>query len=170
MIPPTLRTERLILRAPLLADFEPYAAFFASPRSGYEDGPKSRGAAWKEFAAAVGQWALRGYGAWSLEERATGAYAGEVGIFHPANYPEPEIGWTLMAPFEGRGLAFEAACAARDWAYATLGLASLVSYIDAANLRSVRLAERLGARLDRAAAKPELDDCVVYRQWREARP
>jgi RimJ/RimL family protein N-acetyltransferase len=168
--PPALPTGRLILRAPRLADFEPYADFFASPRSGYEDGPKSRGEAWREFASAAGQWALRGYGAWSIEERATGAYVGEVCIFHPAHYPEPEIGWTLMEPFEGRGLAYEAACAARDWAWTALGLASLVSYIDAANRRSIRLAERLGARLDPAAAKPELDDCVVYRQWREARP
>jgi RimJ/RimL family protein N-acetyltransferase len=170
MTPPTLRTDRLVLRAPSLADFEPYAAFFASPRSGYEGGPKVRGEAWKEFASATGQWSLKGYGAWSVEERATGGYVGEVGILHPAHYPEPEIGWTVMEAFEGRGLAHEAALAAREWAWEQLGLASLVSYIDARNARSIRLAERLGARLDPDAALPELDDCVVYRQWREARP
>src|SRR5690606_24433927 len=58
---PTLTTERLVLRAPTLADFEPYADFFASPRSGWEDGPITRGTAWKEFASVVGQWQLRGY-------------------------------------------------------------------------------------------------------------
>jgi RimJ/RimL family protein N-acetyltransferase len=160
---PVLDTERLVLRAPALADFEAYAAFFASPRSGYEDGPLTRGPAWKEFASAAGQWLLKGYGAWSLEERATGTYAGEVGIFHPAHYPEPELGWTLMAPFEGRGFAFEAARAARAWAYGSRGLTTLVSYIAPGNARSTRLAERLGAVLDPAAPMPELDPCAVYR-------
>ena len=161
--PPTLTTERLILRAPVLEDFEPYAAFFASPRSGWEDGPISRAAAWKEFAAVTGQWMLKGYGALSIEDRATGAYLGETGVFHPASYPEPELGWVLMAEAEGRGLAQEAARAVRAWAYRTLGLPTLVSYIAAGNARSIRLAERLGAVLDPAAPLPELDGCLVYR-------
>lgn len=160
---PVLATERLVLRGPALADFAAYAEFFASPRSGYEDGPLTRGPAWKEFASATGQWLLRGYGAWSIEERATGAYVGETGIFHPAHYPEPELGWTVMAAFEGRGYAFEAARAARGWAHGSLGLATLVSYIDPRNARSIRLAERLGAMPDPAAAMPDLDPCVVYR-------
>lgn len=163
MTPPRLQTERLVLRAPALADFAAYAAFFASPRSGYEDGPLARGPAWREFASAAGQWMLKGYGAWSIEERATGAYAGEVGIFHPAHFPEPEIGWTLMAPFEGRGLAHEAALAARAWAYAALGLETLVSYVAPGNARSIRLAERLGARLDPDAPYPDDDPCLVFR-------
>jgi RimJ/RimL family protein N-acetyltransferase len=158
-----LTTERLTLRAPVLADFDLYAAFFASPRSNYEDGPLSRGAAWKEFASVTGQWMLKGYGAFSITDRATGAYLGETGIFHPASYPEPELGWMVVEAAEGRGVAGEAACAARDWAYATLGLATLVSYIGRGNARSIRLAERLGARLDPAAPHPELDPCLVYR-------
>lgn len=169
MTPPTLTTERLVLRAPRLADFEPYAAFFASPRSGYDrGGPLPLADAWREFASATGQWALRGYGAWSIEERATGTYAGEIGIFHPADYPEPEIGWSLMEAFEGRGIAYEAALTARAWAWEQLGLVSLVSYIDPANVRSIRLAERLGARPDPDAARPDPED-LVYRQWREPR-
>jgi RimJ/RimL family protein N-acetyltransferase len=37
-----------------------------------------------------------------------------------------------------------------------------VSYIDPGNARSIRLAERLGARLDRSAAKSDPED-LVYR-------
>ena len=62
MTVPVLATERLILRAPEPADFEGYAAFYASERSVWEDGPLSRGAAWAEFAAwAGGVAARRGY-------------------------------------------------------------------------------------------------------------
>lgn len=175
MIPvavPMIATERLVLRAPRLADFEDYAAFFASPRSVHEDGPLDRRGAWREFAAGAAGWMLRGYGAWSVEERATGAYCGEVGLFHPADYPEAEIGWTLIEPFEGRGYAHEAALAARGFAYGPMGMTTLVSYVAPANARSIRLAERLGAVLDPAAPHPVGDPCLVYRHPgpSEARP
>jgi RimJ/RimL family protein N-acetyltransferase len=161
-VAPRLETARLILRTPRLGDFEAYAAFFASPRSAFEDGPKSRAEAWKEFASSLGQWRLRGYGAFSIEETATGRYCGETGIYHAATYPEPEIGWILMDHAEGRGIAFEAASAVRAWAYDALHLGPLVSYIAAGNARSIRLAERLGARIETGA--PACDPgALVYR-------
>lgn len=166
MTVPVLATERLILRAPEPADFEGYAAFYASERSVWEDGPLSRGAAWAEFAAAAGGWVLRGFGPFSVEARAGGRYLGEVGLYQPPHYPEPEIGWILMAEAEGRGVAAEAARAVRAWAYATLGLATLVSYIAPGNWRSVRLAERLGAVADPAARSSGPDAGV----WRHPGP
>ena len=160
---PVLTTERLTLRAPRLADFEPYAAFFASERSVHEGGPLDRVETWREFAAAIGGWTLRGYGVWSVEDRETGAYLGETGLFHPDYYPEAELGWTLIPEAEGKGFAHEAALAARGWAYDIAGMATLVSYIAPANARSIRLAERLDARPDPDAVRPEHDPCVVYR-------
>jgi RimJ/RimL family protein N-acetyltransferase len=160
---PVLTTERLVLRAPQLGDFAPFAAHCASERSVFEDGPLSRVQAWREFASATGLWALRGYGAWSITDRESGTYLGEAGIFHPAHYPEPEIGWTVMAEAEGRGIAHEAAVAVRAWAYGTLGWTTLVSYIAEGNRRSIRLAERLGAWLEPDAARPEGESCLVYR-------
>ena len=55
-----------------------------------------------------------------------------------------------------------AAIVARAWAYDTLGLSTLVSYIDPKNAPSRALAERLGARLDPGATPPEKGD-LVYR-------
>lgn len=159
---PRLETERLLLRAPEMADFEHYAAFFASERSVWEDGPLDRDAAWAEFAAAAGSWVLRGFGSFSIVERASGRYVGEVGLYQPVRYPEPELGWILTAEAEGRGFAREAALRVRGWAYGTLGLASLVSYIARGNSRSIRLAERLGAVAD-PEARSCSDDAGVWR-------
>jgi RimJ/RimL family protein N-acetyltransferase len=159
---PTLTTERLTLRAPEAADFEGYAAFFASERSVWEDGPLDRAAAWAEFATAAGGWVLRGFGSFSLVERASGRYLGEVGLYQPSHYPEPELGWILVAEAEGRGFAAEAARAVRDWAYATLGFGPLVSYIAEGNRRSIRLAERLGAVLEPGARASD-PGAIVYR-------
>jgi RimJ/RimL family protein N-acetyltransferase len=160
---PVINTERLTLRAPRLEDFEPYAAYFASARAELERGRRDRAGAWKEFSAVAGQWLLRGYGGFSIEDRANGGYLGEVGVFHEDSYPEPELGWMVVAAAEGRGIAHEAALAARHWAYHALGLTTLVSYIDADNARSIRLAERLGATRDDDAPHPENERCLVYR-------
>ncbi len=75
---PTLQTARLMLRAPKLADFEHWAAFFASDRSRHERGPLDRVDGYRAWAADVALWTLRGYGAFGLDDRATGAYLGEV--------------------------------------------------------------------------------------------
>jgi RimJ/RimL family protein N-acetyltransferase len=158
---PTLTTERLILRAPRREDFAPFAAFWASERSVHEGGPRDLRGAWEDFAAGFGLWAIDGFGTWSVEDRATGALVGIIGYYHPADFPELEIGWTVFDGFEGKGFAYEAAMAARDWGYAERGLTTLVSYIDPANTRSIRLAERMGARRDTVAPGVDSDDVVM---------
>jgi RimJ/RimL family protein N-acetyltransferase len=159
---PSLETARLRLRAPEIGDFRHYAAFFGSERAVHERGPMDERAAWREFCASLACWSLRGFGAWSLTDRAGGAYLGEVGLFQPVEYPEPEIGWLVVPEAAGKGIAHEAALAVRAWAYRTLGLRTLVSYIAPANERSIRLAERLGATLDSGAPTVDPGD-LVYR-------
>lgn len=163
---PILETERLTLRGPRRDDFPAYAAFWASPRSVHEGGPRDARAAWEDFAAGFGLWAVDGIGTWSVEDRATGAFAGIVGHYHPAHFPEVEIGWAVLEGFEGRGVAQEAARAALGWTWASTDLASLVSYIHPENHRSIRLAERLGARRDPGARTYDEGDVVM----RIARP
>ncbi|MGM0583773.1 MAG: GNAT family N-acetyltransferase [Pseudomonadota bacterium] len=142
---PELETDRLRLRAPALSDFEALVDFYAGPRSRFVGGPLRRDEVWRGFAAVIGHWALRGYGFWSIELRETGACAGRVGLWFPEGWPEPEVGWTLLDGFEGRGYATEGARAARTYAYDMLGWPTAVSLIDVANAPSKAVAERLGA-------------------------
>jgi RimJ/RimL family protein N-acetyltransferase len=123
------------------------------------------GKAWRGFCHVVGMWALRGFGSFVFAPKAGGAPLGMAGPWHPADWPEREIGWTVRAPeAEGKGFAFEAAQAARGYAYDVLGWQTAVSYIAPGNVHSIRLAERLGARLDPAAAAPHPEDgTLVYR-------
>lgn len=162
MIAPTITTERLILRAHRLEDFAPIAALFATPRSRYMDGPKAAADVWRGFMSDVGQWPILGYGAWAVTLH-DGTYVGQVGINRPLEFPEDELGWLLFEGYEGKGYAFEAAVAARDFAWREVGLRTLVSYIDPDNAPSIRLAERLGALRDPNAATPQNDPCLVYR-------
>lgn len=159
---PTLQTERLVLRPPVLADFEPYRQLMASPRAVYMGGPFDTRLAWGMFCHDIACWELFGHGALMIDLKATGACVGQVGINHGPLFPEKELGWLLFDGFEGQGYATEAAAAMRDWAFGVAGLAALVSYFDPANRRSIRIAERLGGVPDAAAPRQDPDD-VVYR-------
>ena len=145
---PTLHTERLTLRAPVEADFAPFAAFYAGPRSHFVGGPLSRELAWRMLAMEAGHWQLRGYGRWIVAETATDTPVGMVGPFAPEGWPEPELGWDLFDGFEGKGYATEAALAARAWVYDTLGWTTAISLVKPENTASARLAERLGCTRD----------------------
>ncbi len=142
---PVLYTDRLILREPREADFEPSAAFFGSDRSAYVGGPADPFQVWRGFLGSIGHWVLRGYGLWVVEERDTGHVAGRVGFVFHDGWDEPELGWTLFDGFEGRGIAFEATKIARTMGRIKFGLDGVVSYIDPENTRSLALARRLGA-------------------------
>ena len=75
-----------------------------------------------------------------------------------------ELGFALTEAGEGKGVAFEAASAVRDWASRVLGLSGLVSYIDPENSRSIDLAKRLHAERDLAAETAlEEDGMFVFR-------
>ncbi len=57
-----------------------------------------------QFSAEIGHWTLRGYGFWAVEETASGAYCGQVGLWNPEGWAEAEIGWLMMEGFEGKRL------------------------------------------------------------------
>jgi RimJ/RimL family protein N-acetyltransferase len=86
---------------------------------------------------------------WVVEELGSGAFVGRVGLHYPEGWPEPEIAWAIARPYWGRGYAFEAATAALRIAFDTLGWSRASSLIAPLNLRSIRLAERLGERFER---------------------
>jgi RimJ/RimL family protein N-acetyltransferase len=60
-------------------------------------------------------------------------------------HAQPELGWSLIRARWGYGYATEGAAAIRDWAYESRSISLLVSLIPPNNVRSQRVAERLGA-------------------------
>jgi RimJ/RimL family protein N-acetyltransferase len=159
---PTLETERMILRGPKPDDFEPFAKFLTTERSAGIGGPASRSEAWRGMAMMIGHWELRGYGMWWLEERASGRAVGRVGLWNPEGWPALELGWVVYDGFEGRGYAYEAAVASRDYARKTMPSNTLISLIAPENARSIRLAERLGATRSGTWASPAGKEALIY--------
>jgi RimJ/RimL family protein N-acetyltransferase len=144
----TLETERLTLRMPRLDDFEDYAAMWADAEVtqyiSVDGKPMSRFAAWQSVTAQVGHWHLRGFGMFTMVERGTGAFVGRVGPWHPEGWPGLEIGWTLQRRYWGRGYATESARRCVRHAFDEPNQDRIISFILPENVRSTRVAERLG--------------------------
>ena len=162
---PTLTTERLVLRAARGRRLRAVRVAFYVAALGLRGRPASRRAgAWTEFAAAAGGWVLRGFGPFSVTEapdRApTSARSASTSLALPR--ARDRLDGPARRPRAAASPPRPPA-RVRAWAYATPGLATLVSYIAPGNARSIRLAERLGARSTDAAPHPEDDPCLVYR-------
>lgn len=149
---PTLETTRLILRPFVETDLDAYAAMSADAEVMQHignGGPVGRDIAWRGMAMFAGQWVLRGYGMWALEERESGLLVGRAGFLNPEGWPACELGWLLARPYWGRGYAFEACVAARNCGRGALRIRGrLISLIRPDNARSIALARRLGVRLE----------------------
>lgn len=61
-----------------------------------------------------------------------------------------EMGWIINRNYWKMGIAYEAACAVRDFAFDTLKLTRLIAQCDAENAPSYRLMEKLGFTLEDA--------------------
>lgn len=158
---PTLSAKDVQLRAVRLADFEAYAEIACSERGAYIGGPMSREDAWYDFLSLSSGWMLHGHGGWAVEDPETGKLAGFVCLGLEPGDQEVELGFLICAWAEGKSMAFGAATEARAYAWDALKLKTLVSYIDARNVRSIALAERLQAFDDTPA---DFDDGIrVFR-------
>ncbi|MGB5558620.1 MAG: GNAT family N-acetyltransferase [Paracoccaceae bacterium] len=160
---PILETERLILRAPQTRDFPTWAAIHAGDESGFIGGPTPADRAFSEFSVYIAGWLLHGHGLWAVERREDGQLLGFVHIGLEWEDYEPELGWMFSPEARGQGYATEAARAARDHALGLLGSGNVVSYVNAANAPSWRLAARLGAARDRATEAANDGDSQVWR-------
>ncbi len=81
-----------------------------------------------------------------------GAFLGVTGLSRPSFEapftPAVEVGWRFAREAWGHGYATEAAKAAVEFGFETLGLREIVSFTVPANERSWRVMERLGMKRD----------------------
>ena len=179
-------TDRLRLRAPTPRDAEALHQLFADPvvMHGLHRVPASElGETRSIIEAGMDSWSTDGVGPFALETIADRRLVGQAGLMifdtrgwtpstraSAGSHAQPELGWALLRPHWGFGYATEAAAAIRDWAYASRSIESLVSLISPANVRSQRVAERLGATpTDTVTPARTNQEAVVWRHSRAAR-
>lgn len=164
---PRLQTERLILRQYRTEDFDAFAAQLENPEATRFIDSADRKTAWRVFAAQMGLWVLQGAGWWALELRETGEVVGNVGAFFREGWPEIEIGWNTYHAHWGKGYATEGAGEAVRYALEDRKERRVTALIDEKNAPSLRVAERLGMKLE---ANVELFGKPIGRWARAVQP
>ncbi|WP_420434625.1 GNAT family N-acetyltransferase [Hyphobacterium sp.] len=143
---PRLETERLVLRVPEERDVDPLIAVMADQETAqFIGGTQTPPLVWRGLCGVIGHWAVRGYGFFSVEDKASGEWLGRVGPWYPYGWPQEEIGWTIKREAWGKGYAAEAAGRCLDWVFEDLGWASAVHLIDAGNIGSQGVARKIGS-------------------------
>lgn len=161
-----LETERLRLRQWQSKDASSVIKFYKDPQnSKFVGGPRDDDQAWRGLALLVGHWQLKGFGYWAVEEKHSIDFVGCVGLWQSPGWPELELGYWILEQYFGKGYAKEACVACIEFACQELDAESLVSYIDAENLPSIRLAESLGAHYEKTIELATHGPHGVYRHF-----
>ena len=160
-----LETERLLLRPLSMDDLDTFAPVYADPEvMRYLGVGKtfSREETERSLTRMVRNFALDGFGQLAVVRTEDGVLMGRCGFLvwdaatltttteAEAEAPtELEVGYALASPYWGRGYATEAATAVRDHAFGPMGRERLIAFIRPDNVRSRRVAEKLGMRHER---------------------
>jgi RimJ/RimL family protein N-acetyltransferase len=160
--PRSLHTERLCLRAPTPHDAEALYDLFADEEVMEGLGREPVSAVDDVRAMVEGMiegWRTEGLGPFIFERAATDRQVvGQAGLMifdtrgwtpstwaKAGSHAQPELGWAVIRAHWGHGYAAEAAMAIRDWARESRSIGGLVSLISPDNVRSQRVAEKIGA-------------------------
>ena len=159
-----LETERLLLREFKAADFPHFKTVFTNPETArYIGGVKNQEQIWRLLACYIGHWQMKGYGKMAVVEKETQRFVGCAGLWDSDPWPELELGYWFLNEMQGKGYATEAATAVKNFAFAKLEAATLVSYIHPANLASIKLATRLGGVMDKTIDLLDFGPHQVFR-------
>lgn len=165
-----LETERLLLRPPLAQDFDDYAGLMADEEAcRYLGGHMPRAAAWRRFLQMPGAWSLQGFAMFSIIEKSSGKWIGQMGPWRPECWPGTEVGWAFKRSSWGHGYAQEAGAASIDWAFANLDIDEIIHSIHPDNLASQLLAQRLGSTLRGPGQLPEPFAGTPSETWGQTR-
>lgn len=163
-------TGRLLLRPPQCDDFDAWAAMMADGEHvRFIGGPQPPSVVWRGLMSMIGMWASEGFAMFSVIEKASGRWVGRVGPWSPHGWPGTEVGWSLARDACGRGYAFEAASAAMDWAFVTLGWSRVIHTIDPQNEASKAVARALGSTYIEEGRLPEPFHASPVEVWGQSR-
>lgn len=142
----SIETPRLLLRIPEERDFDGFCELMTDPVATAQLGGVSEPATiWRSLASLIGHWSIRGYGFFSVEDKASGEWLGRVGPWYPYGWPAPEVGWGILRRCWRQGIAGEAAVACMDYVVDTLGWPRVIHVITTENKASQAVAAKLGS-------------------------
>lgn len=163
MVRPTIQTKRLTLRPFGTGDTEVAFKWFGDPvvMRFTPTGPdtsieqtKARLARYREHQAA------HGFSKWIILDRQSGRAIGDSGLFLLYEYDRIDLGFRLLQPYWGKGLATEAASVWVDTAFNNFHFDRLTAFVHPENVASVRVLEKLRLRVESREAIMGMDSIL----------
>lgn len=142
-----LETERCILRETTEEDLDAFYGIYAEPavtrymENLYEDREKER-AYIAEYRKNM--YGFYGFGIWTVLLKETGEIIGRAGLDMRAGFEEPELGFLIGVPWQGRGLAEEVCKGVLFYAKAALEFTHVQAMAEPENEVSLILLYKLG--------------------------
>ena len=107
--------------------------------------------------------ARHGFGLDAIEELGTEEPIGICGLLRREELDAPDLGFALLPPFRGCGLAYEAAAAVLADASSRLAIRRVLAIVQSDNAASIALLERLAFRFERLLRSVRADaDLRLY--------
>ena len=155
------QTERLILRQFHPGDLDALTEVLgdADVMTFSVTGPLARAQVQEKIQSYGAHWSRWGYGLCAVVHRCDDKVIGYCGLQHfddIGGRQEIEVGYRLNRQYWGCGYGSEAAGAIVEFGFVALGLKRMISMIDPRNLRSIRVAEKIGMHYEKDA------DCGGY--------
>lgn len=151
-----LETERLLFREHELQDLEPFCAMEADPevRRYVGGAPRPREEAVRRFKKGLGTSKTDRLAMWATIYKPEACYIGRCGVYqHIDNFRpipgEGSLAFYLARAYWGKGLATEAGRAFVNLGFQELALKKIVTTVQAGNVASMRVLEKLGFSLVR---------------------
>ena len=152
-----LQTDRLLLRRLVPDDLDDLFALYRDPeiRRYFPEGTLTREETREEL-----EWFLQGHprrpelGLWATIHKPTGKFIGRCGLLPWTidGVEEVEVAYMIAKDFWGQGLATEAASGIAHYAFDQLGLSRLICLPEEGNVASMKVAEKIGMRFERAGS------------------
>ena len=155
-----VETPRLLLRLPEETDAGPFVIIhqdpevlekkqvtLTAPPGGIEVGMQN-------VRRMLRHWDRQGYGQWAVVEKSSTQVIGCVGLYHPEGWPGVDLSWIFHRERWGQGFATEASLAALQWVWQSTEIDHIISLIAPDDLRSIRVATKIGEHFERADQDP----------------
>ncbi|MBR1852860.1 MAG: GNAT family N-acetyltransferase [Lachnospiraceae bacterium] len=144
-----LETTRCLVRETTVTDVEAFYKIYEEPEitrymEPLYDDPEEERAYAEDYIDKV--YAFYDFGIWSVVEKESGAVIGRAGICYREGYEDPELGFVIGVPWQGKGFATEVCVAVLEYAWRELGFERVLAFVQPDNAISCRICEKIGMR------------------------
>ncbi len=145
-----LETKRCLVRETTEEDVEVFYRIYSDPSitrymEGLYEDPEQERAYARDYIDKV--YCFYNFGIWTVVEKNAGEVIGRAGICYREGYEEPEMGFVIAGPWQGRGYAGEVCEAILRYAREELGFSEILAFVRTENEVSMHICKKLGLNI-----------------------